>query len=69
MHPISRPMNFKCDHGQDPLRGGKDDLFEHVVSIIHSGDDEALAMDAMAPPRRRFCPEVLLKLACKISPF
>ncbi|KAI9127627.1 hypothetical protein K1719_000620 [Acacia pycnantha] len=53
----------------DPFRGGKDDLFDHVVSFIHSGDEEALAQDAMAPPRRRFCPEFLLKLATKISPF
>ncbi|KAK4284282.1 hypothetical protein QN277_001137 [Acacia crassicarpa] len=54
---------------QDPFRGGKDDLFDHVVSIIHSGDEEALAQDAVAPPRRRLCPEFLLKLATKISPF
>ncbi|XP_054797898.1 isoprenylcysteine alpha-carbonyl methylesterase ICME-like isoform X2 [Prosopis cineraria] len=54
---------------QDPFRGGKDDLFEHVVSVIHAGDDEALAKDATAPPRRRLVPEFLLKLASKISPF
>ncbi|XP_028752903.1 isoprenylcysteine alpha-carbonyl methylesterase ICME isoform X4 [Neltuma alba] len=54
---------------QDPLRGGKDDLFEHMVYIIHAGDDEALAKDATAPPRRRLVPEVLIKLASKISPF
>ncbi|KAF7811230.1 isoprenylcysteine alpha-carbonyl methylesterase ICME [Senna tora] len=54
---------------QDPFRGGKDDLFEHVVSIIHSGDDEALAKDATAPPRKRLVPELLLKLASRISPF
>lgn len=54
---------------QDPLRGGKDDLFEQMVSVIHAGDEEALAKDAMAPPMRRFVPEILLKLAGQISPF
>ncbi|KAK4487696.1 hypothetical protein RD792_005644 [Penstemon davidsonii] len=54
---------------QDPLRGGKDELFDYIVSFIHAGDDEALAKDAMAPPRRRFVPEILLKLAGQISPF
>ncbi|XP_020222427.1 isoprenylcysteine alpha-carbonyl methylesterase ICME [Cajanus cajan] len=54
---------------QDPLRGGKDDLFDHVVAIVHSNDSDALAKDATAPPRRRFVPEILLKLARKISPF
>ncbi|RDY02363.1 Isoprenylcysteine alpha-carbonyl methylesterase ICME, partial [Mucuna pruriens] len=54
---------------QDPLRGGKDDLFDHVVAIVHSNDSDALAKDATAPPRRRFVPEILLKFAHKISPF
>ncbi|XP_027358285.1 isoprenylcysteine alpha-carbonyl methylesterase ICME [Abrus precatorius] len=54
---------------QDPLRGGKDDLFDYVVSTLHSNDIDALAKDATAPPRRRFVPEILLKLAGKISPF
>ncbi|KAK9272331.1 hypothetical protein L1049_002702 [Liquidambar formosana] len=55
---------------QDPLRGGKDDLFDHLVATIHAGDTEALAKAvAMAPPRRRFVPEFLLQLAHKISPF
>ncbi|KMT18486.1 hypothetical protein BVRB_2g026280 [Beta vulgaris subsp. vulgaris] len=54
---------------QDPLRGGKDKLFEHMVSVIHADDHEALAKDAMAPPMRRFVPEILLKLAGHISPF
>ncbi|KAJ7954029.1 Isoprenylcysteine alpha-carbonyl methylesterase ICME protein [Quillaja saponaria] len=36
---------------QDPMRGGKDDLFEDLVTIIHADDAEALAKDA--PPRRR----------------
>ncbi|XP_039027524.1 isoprenylcysteine alpha-carbonyl methylesterase ICME-like isoform X2 [Hibiscus syriacus] len=54
---------------QDPLRGGKDDLFDHMVAVIHAGDEEALAKDALAPPRRRLVPEILLRLAHHISPF
>lgn len=54
---------------QDPLRGGKDELFDNVVSVIHADDKEALAKDAMAPPRRRLVPEILLKLAHSVSPF
>ncbi|KAL0446939.1 UNVERIFIED_CONTAM: putative isoprenylcysteine alpha-carbonyl methylesterase ICMEL1 [Sesamum latifolium] len=54
---------------QDPMRGGKDDMFEDVVAIIHAGDSEALARDATAPPRRRLVPEFMLKLARSVSPF
>ncbi|XP_044468544.1 probable isoprenylcysteine alpha-carbonyl methylesterase ICMEL2 isoform X5 [Mangifera indica] len=54
---------------QDPLRGGKDDLFDHIVSVIHADDKEALANDAMAPPRKRLVPEILLRMAGHISPF
>ncbi|XP_044504506.1 probable isoprenylcysteine alpha-carbonyl methylesterase ICMEL2 isoform X2 [Mangifera indica] len=54
---------------QDPLRGGKDDLFDHIVSVIHAEDKEALANDAMAPPRKRLVPEILLRIASHISPF
>ncbi|XP_062106362.1 isoprenylcysteine alpha-carbonyl methylesterase ICME [Humulus lupulus] len=54
---------------QDPLRGGKDGLFDHIVSVIHADDKEALAKDAAAPPRKRLVPEFLLKLARRISPF
>ncbi|XP_060192147.1 probable isoprenylcysteine alpha-carbonyl methylesterase ICMEL2 isoform X1 [Lycium barbarum] len=54
---------------QDPLRGGKDDLFDHIVAYIHANDKEALAKDAMAPPRKRLVPEILLKLARRVSPF
>lgn len=54
---------------QDPLRGGKDKMFCHLLSVIHAGDAEALAKDAIAPPNRRFVPEILLKLAREISPF
>ncbi|KAA8532779.1 hypothetical protein F0562_032812 [Nyssa sinensis] len=48
---------------QDPMRGGKDEMFENLVAIIHAGDAEALAKDAMAPPRKRLVPEFMLKLA------
>ncbi|KAM7506919.1 hypothetical protein LguiA_017372 [Lonicera macranthoides] len=54
---------------QDPLRGGKDELFDHIVAFIHADDKEALAKDAMAPPRRRLVPEFLIKLARHVSPF
>ncbi|KAG6398451.1 hypothetical protein SASPL_139911 [Salvia splendens] len=37
----------------DPLRGGKDELFDYLVRFIHADDKEALARDAAAPPRRR----------------
>ena len=40
-----------------------------MVSVIHADDQEALAKDAMAPPMRRFVPEILLKIAGRISPF
>lgn len=54
---------------QDPLRGGKDELFDHLVAHIHADDPEAQAKDAMATPRRRLVPELLLWLARRISPF
>lgn len=54
---------------QDPLRGGKDELLQDLLSVIHAGDPLAQADDAAAPPRRRLVPEILLKLARKVSPF
>ncbi|XP_024015194.1 probable isoprenylcysteine alpha-carbonyl methylesterase ICMEL2 isoform X2 [Eutrema salsugineum] len=54
---------------QDPLRGGKDELFDHIVSLIHANDSDALRKDAFALPRKRLVPEFLLKLAGKVSPF
>ncbi|XP_014524223.1 isoprenylcysteine alpha-carbonyl methylesterase ICME [Vigna radiata var. radiata] len=54
---------------QDPLRGGIDYLFDHAVAVIHSNDSDALTKDAFAPRRKRFVPEILLKLATRISPF
>lgn len=54
---------------QDPMRGGRDEMFEDVVAIIHGEDEAALAKDAVAPPRRRLVPEFMLKLAHDVSPF
>ncbi|KAI3813300.1 hypothetical protein L1987_18020 [Smallanthus sonchifolius] len=54
---------------QDALRGGKEELFDYIVDYLHAGDAEALANDAVAPPRKRLCPEPLLKLAGLVSPF
>ncbi|KAL6994065.1 hypothetical protein U1Q18_012170 [Sarracenia purpurea var. burkii] len=54
---------------QDPMRGGNDELFDYVVAFIHAGDEKALAEDAIAPPRPRLVPELLLQLARKVSPF
>ncbi|KAF7135210.1 hypothetical protein RHSIM_Rhsim08G0132200 [Rhododendron simsii] len=54
---------------QDPMRGGKDQMFEDLVAIIHAGDSEALAKDAIAPPKKQLVPEFMLNLASSISPF
>ncbi|KAL3631301.1 putative isoprenylcysteine alpha-carbonyl methylesterase icmel1 [Castilleja foliolosa] len=54
---------------QDPMRGGRDDMFEDLVAMIHAGDAEAVARDATAPPRKRLVPEFMLKLARSVSPF
>ncbi|KAH6823192.1 alpha/beta-Hydrolases superfamily protein [Perilla frutescens var. hirtella] len=54
---------------QDPMRGGRDDMFEDLIALIHAGDAEALARDVSAPPRRRLVPECMLRLARKVSPF
>ncbi|XP_021888005.1 isoprenylcysteine alpha-carbonyl methylesterase ICME [Carica papaya] len=54
---------------QDPLRGGKDELFDNLVAVIHAGDKEALEKDGRSPPRRQLVPGLLLWLARQISPF
>lgn len=54
---------------QDPMRGGKDQLFEDIVAVIHEGDTDALAKDAKAAPRKRLAPEFMLRWAHNISPF
>lgn len=54
---------------QDPMRGGRDDMFEDLIHLIHAGDAEALAKDLNFPPRRRLVPECMLRLARRVSPF
>ncbi|KAJ4848213.1 putative isoprenylcysteine alpha-carbonyl methylesterase icmel1 [Turnera subulata] len=54
---------------QDPMRGGFDQMFEDLVTIIHADDIEAQAMDVVATPRRRLVPECMLQVARKVSPF
>ncbi|KAH0448859.1 hypothetical protein IEQ34_022659 [Dendrobium chrysotoxum] len=51
---------------RDPLRGGRDELLEDIVSFIHAGDAASLAKNAVAPPARRLVPELMLQLARKI---
>ncbi|GMH26204.1 hypothetical protein Nepgr_028047 [Nepenthes gracilis] len=54
---------------QDPMRGGRDEMLEDLVAIIHADDAVALAKDAMAPPRKRLVPEFMLRWARSVSPF
>lgn len=54
---------------QDPMRGGKDDMFDDLVAYIHADDAEALSRDGTAPLRRRLVPEFMIKLARTVSPF
>ncbi|PIA39508.1 hypothetical protein AQUCO_02600158v1 [Aquilegia coerulea] len=54
---------------QDSLRGGTDELVKDVVSLIHAGDEVALAKAMVPSTRRRLVPEFMILLARKISPF
>ncbi|KAG6708790.1 isoprenylcysteine alpha-carbonyl methylesterase ICME-like isoform X3 [Carya illinoinensis] len=54
---------------QDPMRGGRDQMFEDLVAIIHAGDAEALHRDEAAPPNKRLVPEFMLQWARRVSPF
>ncbi|URD92843.1 Carboxylesterase family [Musa troglodytarum] len=54
---------------QDPLRGGKDELLEHIAAVIYGGVAAAHAYISVAPLPRRLVPEFMLQLARKISPF
>ncbi|KAL5202517.1 hypothetical protein ABZP36_013469 [Zizania latifolia] len=54
---------------QDPLRGGKDQLVEDVISVIHADDAVAREKDALAPIPERLVAEWQIKLARQISPF
>uniref|UniRef100_A0A1J3GEI4 protein-S-isoprenylcysteine alpha-carbonyl methylesterase n=1 Tax=Noccaea caerulescens TaxID=107243 RepID=A0A1J3GEI4_NOCCA len=51
---------------QDPMRGGRDELFEDIVSVILGDDPEVTAKSVS---RRRLVPEFMLKLAHWVSPF
>ncbi|CAN6359044.1 unnamed protein product [Urochloa humidicola] len=54
---------------QDPLRGGRDQLLEDVISVIHADDADAREKDALAPIPKRLVYEWQIKLARQISPF
>ncbi|KAK3137918.1 hypothetical protein QOZ80_5AG0362130 [Eleusine coracana subsp. coracana] len=54
---------------QDPLRGGKDQLVDDVVSVIHADDAIAWEKDASTPIPERLVYEWQIKLARQISPF
>ncbi|KAG9450037.1 hypothetical protein H6P81_010002 [Aristolochia fimbriata] len=54
---------------QDPLRGGRDELLEDIVAVIHAGDTFKLAKNSEGNHRRRLVPEFMLQLARKVSPF
>ncbi|KAF5443502.1 hypothetical protein F2P56_036052 [Juglans regia] len=54
---------------QDPMRGGRDPMFEDLLAIIHAGDAEALHKDEVAPPNKRLLPEFMLQWASRVSPF
>ncbi|CAE5958539.1 unnamed protein product [Arabidopsis arenosa] len=51
---------------QDPMRGGKDEMFEDIVSVV-LGDNQELIGKSV--DRRRLVPEFMLKLAHWVSPF
>ncbi|VVB14346.1 unnamed protein product [Arabis nemorensis] len=51
---------------QDPMRGGKDEMFEDIVSVVLGDDQEVIAKSV---DRRRLVPEFMLKLAHWVSPF
>ncbi|XP_010460369.1 PREDICTED: probable isoprenylcysteine alpha-carbonyl methylesterase ICMEL1 [Camelina sativa] len=51
---------------QDPMRGGKDEMFEDIVSVVLGEDQEA---SGKSVDRRRLVPEFMLKLAHWVSPF
>ncbi|TVU20219.1 hypothetical protein EJB05_36418, partial [Eragrostis curvula] len=53
----------------DPLRGGKDQLVDDVVSVIHADDALAREKDASTPVPERLVYEWQIKLARQISPF
>eukprot|EP00850_Spirogloea_muscicola_P019880 SM000201S05936 [mRNA] locus=s201:253816:258573:- [translate_table: standard] len=54
---------------QDPMRGGKDELLDDILAIVHKGDKKAIAEIESAAPRKRLVPELLIRAARRISPF
>ncbi|KAL5723500.1 putative isoprenylcysteine alpha-carbonyl methylesterase icmel1 [Ranunculus cassubicifolius] len=55
---------------QDPLRGGKDELVENILSVIHRDEGDAtgnLERNNVTAPR--LVPEFMLQAAHRISPF
>lgn len=48
------------------MRGGKDEMFEDIVSVV-LGDNQELIGKSV--DRRRLVPEFMLKLAHWVSPF
>lgn len=48
------------------MRGGKDEMFEDIVSVVLGDDQEVIAKSV---DRRRLVPEFMLKLAHWVSPF
>lgn len=54
---------------QDPLRGGRDELVENIVTVIFAGDPLSNTGDVVSTPARRLVPEFMLQLARRISPF
>lgn len=51
---------------QDPMRGGRDELLEHIVAVIYEGEEQA---PDLSTPADRMVPELLLQLARIVSPF
>lgn len=51
---------------QDPMRGGKDEMFEDIVSVVMGDNQEVIGKSV---DRRRLVPEFMLKLAHWVSPF
>nr|VDD43665.1 unnamed protein product [Brassica oleracea] len=51
---------------QDPMRGGKDEMFEDIVSVVMGDNQEVVGKSV---DRRRLVPEFMLKLAHWVSPF
>ncbi|KAG2269559.1 hypothetical protein Bca4012_062586 [Brassica carinata] len=51
---------------QDPMRGGKDEMFEDIVSVVMGDNQEVIGKSV---ERRRLVPEFMLKLAHWVSPF